>query len=341
MKLGIVGAGMIVKDVVSFLHQVQGIEITAICSRKSSYENAKKLAEQANIHFVYEDLESMLEDDKVEAVYIGVPNDQHFAMAKLALLAKKHVLVEKPFTSNHREALALAALAKQQDRIIYEAVSTHHLPNMLLLKKDLPKLGAIRIVALNYSQYSSRYDAFKQGLIAPAFDPQRSGGALMDLNIYNLHFVLNLFGEPAKVKYFANVQKGIDTSGILVLEYPTFKCVCMGAKDCKTPPFNSIQGEKGTIIIQSSVSTILNYQLITNDGSQTQDAANTGAIINGSAGHHRMFDVFVEFERIVREDDRIQAEKMLALSVLSMKVQTEARTQAGIVFQADGLDIEG
>ena len=335
MKLGIVGAGMIVHDVLSFLPQVKSIEITAICSRKSSYEKAKQLAEQARIPLVYEDLEAMLEDDKVDAIYIGVPNNQHFALAKMALLAKKHVLVEKPFTSNHQEALVLAALAKQQACILYEAVSTHHLPNMLHLKKDVSKLGEIRIVTLNYSQYSSRYDAFKQGIVAPAFDPKLSGGALMDLNIYNMDFVLNLFGEPMNVEYFANVQKGIDTSGILILEYPTFKCVCTGAKDCKAPLFNSIQGEKGSIIIQTSVSTLINYQLIMNDGSRQQSSANEGETFNYSEGNHRMYDVFVEFERIVREDDRAQAQKMLDLSVLSMKVQTEARMKAGIVFPAD------
>ena len=335
MKLGIVGAGLIVRDVLSFLSQVKGIQITAICSRQASYEKAKQVAEQANIPLVYEDLQAMLEEDDVDAIYIGVPNDQHFALAKMALLAKKHVLVEKPLTSNLREALALAELAKQQDCILYEAVSTHHLPNMLHLKEDMRKLGEMRIVTLNYSQYSSRYDAFKQGIIAPVFDPKSSGGALMDLNIYNLNFVLNLFGEPINVEYFANVQNGIDTSGILVMEYPSFKCVCTGAKDCKAPLFNSIQGEKGSIIIQSSVSTLNNYQVIMNEGSHKQSSMKEGEIFNYSEGKHRMVDVFVEFERIVREGDRVQAQKMLDLSVLSMKVQTEARKKAGIVFPAD------
>lgn len=338
MKLGIVGAGMIVHDVLSFLHTVEGIEIVAICSRKTSFDKAKQLAELAHIPLVYEDLEAMLEDDKVDAIYVGVPNDQHFALVKQALLANKHVIVEKPFTSNHREALALAELARKQDRILFEAVSTHYLPNMLHIKEDLHKLGDIRIVTLNYSQYSSRYDAFKQGVIAPAFDPKLSGGALMDLNIYNLDFVVNLFGEPSNVEYFANIQKGIDTSGILIMEYPSFKCVCTGAKDCKAPLFSSIQGEKGSIIIQTSVSTLSNYQILMNDGTRKQSSANEGETFNYSDGKHRMTNVFIEFERIIRENDRKKADAMLALSVLSMKVQTEARFKAGIIFPADQIE---
>lgn len=335
MKLGIVGAGMIVHDVLSFLHTVEGIEIAAICSRKTSFEKAKLLAEKAHIPLVYEDLEAMLEDDKVDAIYVGVPNDQHFALVKQALLANKHVIVEKPFTSNYREALELAELARKQNRILFEAVSTYYLPNMVHIKDDVQKLGDIRIVTLNYSQYSSRYDAFKQGVIAPAFDPKLSGGALMDLNIYNLNFVLNLFGEPTNVEYFANIQNGIDTSGLLVMEYPSFKCVCTGAKDCKAPLFNSIQGEKGSIIIQTSVSTLSNYQILMNDGSRKQSSTLEAETFNYSDGKHRMYNVFVEFERIVRENDRVKADEMLALSVLSMKVQTEARFKAGIIFPAD------
>ena len=42
----------------------------------------------------------------------------------------------------------------------------------------------------------------------------------MDLNVYNIHFVVGLFGAPNKVEYFANIEKGIDTSGVAILEYP-------------------------------------------------------------------------------------------------------------------------
>lgn len=73
-------------------------------------------------------------------------------------------------------------------------------------------MGDVKIVQLNYSQYSSRYEAFKQGQIAPVFDPKKAGGALMDLNVYNIHFVAGLFGEPKAVHYYPNMKKGVDTS---------------------------------------------------------------------------------------------------------------------------------
>lgn len=88
-----------------------------------------------------------------------------------------------------------------------EAITNQYLSNMTFIKEHLDQLGDIKIVECNYSQYSSRYDAFKRGDIAPAFNPKMGGGALRDLNIYNIHFVVGLFGRPKTVQYLANVEK--------------------------------------------------------------------------------------------------------------------------------------
>ena len=51
----------------------------------------------------------------------------------------------------------------------------------------------------------------------PAFDPAFSGGALMDINIYNIHYVVGLFGKPKNIEYYPNIERGIDTSGVLII----------------------------------------------------------------------------------------------------------------------------
>ena len=85
----------------------------------------------------------------------------------------------------------------------------------------------------------------------PVFDPACCGGALMDLNLYNVHFVVGLFGEPMSVSYHPNLYRnGIDTSGILLLEYPDFLCQCTGAKDCAAPGSVQLVGDKGRILIE-------------------------------------------------------------------------------------------
>lgn len=323
MKLGIIGAGMIVTELFNFIHEIKDIEITAISATARSEEKLISLCRKHGIGNYYLSTEELVHDPEVEVVYVAVPNHLHYPFARQALEAGKHVICEKPFTSDLDEANHLAQIAKERDLMLIEAVTTNYLPNMLSIKEKLHQLGDIKIVSANYSQYSSRYDAFKNGETPPAFDPKMSGGALMDINIYNLNFAVTLFGRPASVDYQANIERGIDTSGILTLDYGHFKCVCIGAKDCKAPLMNTIQGEKGCICIPSSVSLIKSYQVIMNDGREDS--------FDFNQGRHQMYHEFCEFVRIIRERDRCLADQMLQTSLITMAVQTEARKKAGLI----------
>lgn len=117
----------------------------------------------------------------------------------------------------------------------------------------------------------------------------------MDLNIYNIHFVVGLFGKPKDVQYYPNIERGIDTSGILILDYETMKCVCIGAKDCKAPLSNTIQGDKGCIQIPTPVSYIGFFQLLMNDGTTCRVDVNKDV--------HRMYEEFKAFERMYQQQD--------------------------------------
>ena len=59
----------------------------------------------------------------------------------------------------------------------------------------LSRIGEIKLIQCNYSQYSSRYDAYLRQEVLPAFDPEQYGGALYDINVYNVHFVQGVFGN--------------------------------------------------------------------------------------------------------------------------------------------------
>ena len=74
----------------------------------------------------------------------------------------------------------------------------------------------------------------------------------MDLNVYNISYIVGLFGEPNQVHYLPNMERGIDTSGILTMEYNSFKAVSMAAKDCGAPARYVIQGTKGYILQKST-----------------------------------------------------------------------------------------
>lgn len=326
MKLGIMGSGFIVKDFFTFSHQVEGMEVVSMYAR-----NKEKLAEFCEVEKIqgsYHEMDDFFQDKNMEVVYVALPNHMHYDACKKALEAGYDVVCEKPFTSNKAELEELIQLAKDKKKMLIEAVTTHYLPNMALVKEGVKTLGDIKIVTTNYSQYSSRYDAFKQGKILPAFDYEMSGGALMDLNVYNINFVVALFGMPQKVEYMANVEKNIDTSGIVTLDYGTFKAVCIGAKDCKAPVMSTIQGNEGNIKITCPVSLIDDFTIAKNSENQV-------APTNVQDDHHRMYYEFVKFVELFETREQAFIDASLEVSLQVMDVLTQARKSAGIVFPAD------
>ncbi len=250
MRVGIVGAGMTVPWFLDAAALIPEMEIGALFARKE--EKRRELCERYQIPEAYDSYEKLLADASLDVLYLPLPNSLHYSFTKQALEAGKHVILEKPFTVTYAEAKELADLARAKGLILFEAITNQYNPNYEKVRELLPGLGDIKIVQLNYSQYSSRYDAFKQGIVAPVFDAKKAGGALMDLNVYNIHFVTGLFGEPSGVHYYPNMERGVDTSGILILEYPTFQCVCIAAKDCGAPLSVNIQGDKGCIFSHSN-----------------------------------------------------------------------------------------
>ena len=262
MKLGILGAGMIVREFLPWLTGPESpFKVEALCSTERSAGAAQALCDQYGVprHTTsYDELLSW-----VDVVYIAVPNILHVKYTRAALEAGRHVIVEKPMAPTAALAEELAELARSKKLFLFEAVTTQYQDNYAKIREVLPKVGAVTMVQCNFSQYSSRYDALLSGQVPPVFDPACCGGALMDLNLYNVHFVVGLFGEPMLVSYHPNLyQNGIDTSGILLLEYPDFICQCTGAKDCAAPGSVQLIGDAGRILIEPGSSNCQKLRLV-------------------------------------------------------------------------------
>lgn len=324
MKLGILGTGMIVQDLMNTYDKLE-IEETYLLSTVRSIKKAQALVEKYHLHGVFDDYDEMLKSD-IDTIYCALPNHLHYSFCKKALLAKKHVIIEKPVTANVKELEALIEIAKENDLMIFEAMNIHYLPSYQALKQDISKLGQIKIVNFNYSQYSSRYDAFKNGEILPVFDYHKAGGALMDLNVYNIHALIGLFGMPQQSLYMANVEKQIDTSGILTCDYPTFKAVTIGAKDCKSPLMNSIQGDLASLIVYTPLSQMTEYTIYYNNGKSETRTFDL---------EHRLYYEFTAFIRMIKEKDYHQQQKMLQLSLQIAQLMEKSRKQERIVFDND------
>lgn len=316
MKLGILGTGMIVKDVMSFINDLN-IESVSILGTLATKDETEALAKLCKNGISFYDYDELLKSD-VDTIYIALPNHLHYAFAIKALEKGKHLIIEKPIVTNASELAHLKQVADSKNLIILEAMNIHYLESYMKLKEELSNLGDIKLVSMNYSQLSSRYKDFKNNIIHPAFDASKGGGALMDINIYNIHFVVGLFGMPDSVNYQANISRGVDTSGMLLMDYGDFKAVCIGAKDCHAPTNSTIQGDNGCIFLNKPANQMIGYEIK----------------LNSELPHHiehvekhRLLPEFQRFIEIIARRDFRFASQMLETSINVLNIIEMARHQ--------------
>ncbi|ACV28251.1 Uncharacterized oxidoreductase yhhX [Anaerococcus prevotii] len=326
MKLGILGSGKIIKEVLPVLEQVENIDLVAIAGRHE--RKLEDLVEEFNIGKYYIGIDDLLADPDIDTIYVALPNNLHYEAMDKAIDKGKDIICEKPFCGNLRETKDIFDRAFAKGLIVLEAASHRFIPNALAVRDELKKLGEIKIVSFNYSQYSSRYDKFKEGEIAPVFDRSMNGGALMDINFYNVDYLSMLFGRPKAVKYFPNMERGIDTSGILYLDYGDFKAIAIGSKDSDASLVNTIQTDRGTIEITDAINSFSTFRI-------KESGKDVFKEVNVNEPYHRMVYEFREFLEIISQRDMKKARKLFKISLDTSWILTEARKFAAIDFPND------
>lgn len=323
MRLGIIGKGGIVKTLMQTVKNLP-VESMALLVRKDALEAGQAFARTYGMEKVCTDFEE-LAAWKPDAVYVAVPNHMHYAYSRMALEAGFSVILEKPTCSTASQLRSLLALAERKGLYLLEAMTTWYLPAFEAMKEQLACVGKLRQVNFTYCQRSSRYDAFCEGRVLPAFDPRCSGGSLMDINIYNIAAAVGLFGKPRSVQYFANIQRNIDTSGTMLLIYPDFQVVAMGAKDCGLAAGGTVLGDGGEIRFDGPVSLLSAFTL--RSGADTQSFSMELS--------HRMYPEFVAFSEILRGEKDELYRKMTERSLIVADILETGRKQCGIRFPDD------
>ena len=315
INIAILGTGKIIPEAVEAIQTSKKFNVAVIWAREHSRDKAQTLAEKFHVEKISTNLDEILNDSTIDFVYIGLVNSVHYEYAKKFLDAGKNVIVEKPFTNTYDEAKKLVDLAVAKKLYLFEAITNIHLPNFAEIKNLLEKLGEIKLIQANYSQYSSRYDDYKNGKVAPAFNPEMYGGALRDLNVYNINLVAKLFGLPKKISYNANRGfNGVDTSGILILEYENFKASLTAAKDSASPSYFMIQGDNGYIKVDSAPNVFKNVEI--NLGGEIKK-------FDKNLYENRMVSEFIEFGNIFEEKNYAAMENYLKNSLDVMKIISE------------------
>ena len=325
MKIALIGSGKIIMSALDALMHVQGIDVIALCVRASSVEKGESICQQFGINKLYTDYDKLLQDAQIDVVYIGLPNHLHYSYTHKALMADKHVICEKPFTPEWEQLQELVSLSYKRGLYLFEAITAIHTPGFDFIKQNINKLGDIKIVQGNYSQYSSRYDDYLLGNVHAAFDPKQAGGALYDINLYNIYVLLALMGVPDESHYICNKgYNGIDTSGILTLYFGKTIAVCTGAKDSGSPGYFIIQGTKGYIRVEGAPSIC-----------QSVEANVEGKVVSFSqdaSTNHMIFE-FAFFRDQIASKEFAICHKLLELAVTVSKVLNQSRNDVGISFE--------
>ena len=327
MKIGSIGTGFITDWVMGSLVKYPENEYTAIYSRKE--ESAQTLKDKYNVKKVYTDLDAMLADEEIDCIYVASPNSLHYEHSIKAMKAGKNVICEKPFASNVKECEEMIRVSKETNTFLFEAITVPYNLNYKEIKNHLPKFGKVRIVECNMSQYSSKYDAYLANKNPNVFTAKYSGGALMDLGVYNIHYVYGLFGMPEDVQYFATLNEdGVDLGGVVIMKYPEFVATCVASKNSIGSTFTQIQGENGYIYSDLASSLSKNVKVQIRKGEYQEIDLQEGC-------EHTHYYYAGEMLKMVQENDRARCDEMLNVSLDVMKIIEKCKESAGIVFDAD------
>lgn len=319
INTAVIGRNFVVDEMLEAMGCFEEMKLYAQYSR--NYESGKAFAEKYGMEKVYTDIDEMARDKNIDAVYIASPNCCHEEQAIKMLEAGKHVLCEKPMNSTLAGAKRMIQAAEKNNVIFMEAMMSAHVPGTAKIKELLSEIGRIRRVNLSFCQYSSRYDKFKSGIVENAFDPTLQNGSFMDMGVYPIHLLLDLFGEPESfIASAVFLPESIDGQGSMICQYSDMQAILTWSKITQGRLESEIQGENGSLLIDKvSKPTLLT--LIKRNGERTEYETLAGKSV-----------MYYEVKDFI---DQIKGRKMPRfneLSLLEAKMMEKAREQMKIDF---------
>ena len=214
-----------------------------------AWERSKKtIQEDYPLAKSYASLEELLADD-IDLVIINTPNYTHFEYARQALLAGKHIIVEKPLTVTVKEGLELDQLANETGRVLYPYQNRRYNSDYRTVKKVIESgvLGDIVEMELRFDRFSPLFSGKKHKETGEA-----GTGVLYDLGSHLIDQALQLFGKPESL--YADIAKtrtgsNIDDYFELLLFYQDFRVRLKSGFFIREPlPGYIVFGKKGTFL---------------------------------------------------------------------------------------------
>ncbi|GGA62574.1 oxidoreductase [Edaphobacter acidisoli] len=225
-----------------FVSAVPGLKLEAIVQRKG--DAAAKAWPNARI---LRSVEEALGDSTIQLVVVGTPNETHFELAKQALQAGKHVVIDKPFTATSVEARELADLARAKGLVLVPFHNRRWDGDFLTVRKLVESNAVGRLVT-----FESHFDRFRPEPRENTWKEagNAANGMLFDLGPHLVDQALVLFGIPEAIT--ASVRKDRDHTDIedafdITLHYPRLLAHCRATYlACDASPRFLLHGTKGS-----------------------------------------------------------------------------------------------
>lgn len=226
-----------------FIKALEGFELSKVVS--SNFEKVRKQFPHVD---VVQDVDQLLTDESIDLVIITTPNTTHHSIAKKALLAGKHVVVEKPFVNQAVDGEELIELAAQQNKIL-TVFHNRRWDNDFLTVKQCIASGALGEI---YS-FESHYDRYRPQVTKRWREQDLEGsGILYDLGAHLIDQALHLFGLPETVQGDVQIQRenGVaDDYFHIVLGYGKLRVILHSSCIVKqSGPRFQVHGSEGSFI---------------------------------------------------------------------------------------------
>lgn len=323
LKLGIIGTSSISHHFLDAAHTSGKFQLSAVYSRK--IETAEKFVEQYQGVKLFDQLNDFF-NDSFEVVYIASPNSLHFSQAKIALVAGKHVILEKPAVTQPHEWQELIEIAQENQRFIFEAARNYH-ENAFELVKDFLADKHVLGADFNYAKYSSKMPELLAGNTPNVFSDRFAGGALMDLGIYPLYAAIRLFGKPNRATYQAQqLDNSIDLNGDGILSYPDYQVHIKAGKNITSNLPCEIYTTDGTLTL-NTIEHIQSAIFTEHQGKELH--------LPIQQAPHTMTEETVAFAHMINQPDQTLYQQWHTDATDVHQVLYTMRQDAGIRFEAE------
>jgi predicted dehydrogenase len=292
-------------------------EIVTVYSRR--FESAGEFASRYDA-IPCKTFEEAVDRDDIDGVYIGTPHTSHKEYAICALRLKKPVLCEKPMGVNVSEVEEMIAVAKEEGVYLAEAMWTWYAPVANEVRRWVQD-GRVGNIKKAYASFCI------PGLITKSrehrlLNPATAGGALLDLGIYPITYLYNLFGMPQEIQCTGELANGIDEEEVITFVYPEGECKIKSSLRYMEEKFK-IVGDKGTISIPRNFHWASKAKL--RQGLKTTKAEG-------------VTDYITEFTKVAdeilagkKESDYVPLQHTLDC----MKIMDECRRQMGLTYDME------